>query len=188
MNCEEHERPINRRRYQRYEIDTQLHVTALGVEQRGAMRGRSLDISEVGIAGVFVTCVGCRYFRVLQLLSSAFQFASDARDGIWNCGSRVDDCRIGSLGLKFQRSQFLSPNSGNMWPFRRMSVRKMIPFRTRGIVTHFCCSECDWTLDLECPFLDSDHARRAEETHKAKHWYSAHDCSRFQKPAKKSEI
>ena len=55
MNCEEHERPINRRRYQRYEIDTQLHVTALGVEQRGAMRGRSLDISEVGIAGVFVT-------------------------------------------------------------------------------------------------------------------------------------
>ena len=54
MNCEEHERPTNRRRYQRYEIDTQLHVTALGVEQRGAMRGRSLDISEVGIAGVFV--------------------------------------------------------------------------------------------------------------------------------------
>jgi c-di-GMP-binding flagellar brake protein YcgR len=55
MNCEEHERPINRRRYQRYEIDTQLHVTVLGVEQRGTMRGRSLDISEVGIAGVFVT-------------------------------------------------------------------------------------------------------------------------------------
>jgi c-di-GMP-binding flagellar brake protein YcgR len=56
MNCaEEHEGPTNRRRYQRYEIDTQLHVTVLGVEQRGAMRGRSLDISEVGIAGVFVT-------------------------------------------------------------------------------------------------------------------------------------
>jgi c-di-GMP-binding flagellar brake protein YcgR len=56
MNCaEEHEGPINRRRYQRYEIDTQLHVTVLGVEQRGTMRGRSLDISEVGIAGVFVT-------------------------------------------------------------------------------------------------------------------------------------
>ena len=56
MNCaEEHDGPINRRRYQRYEIDTQLHVTVLGVEQRGTMRGRSLDISEVGIAGVFVT-------------------------------------------------------------------------------------------------------------------------------------
>jgi c-di-GMP-binding flagellar brake protein YcgR len=55
MNCEEHERPINRRRYQRYEIDTQLHVTVLGVEQRGTMRGRALDISEVGISGVFVT-------------------------------------------------------------------------------------------------------------------------------------
>src|SRR6266852_3741987 len=54
MNCEEHERPINRRRYQRYEIDTQLQVTVLGVEQR-TMRGRALDISEVGIAGVFVT-------------------------------------------------------------------------------------------------------------------------------------
>jgi len=39
MNCaEEHERPINQRRYQRYEIDTQLHVTVLGVEQRGTMR------------------------------------------------------------------------------------------------------------------------------------------------------
>ena len=53
MNCEEYERPINRRRYQRYEIDTQLHVTVLGVEQRKTMRGRSLDISEVGIGGVF---------------------------------------------------------------------------------------------------------------------------------------
>ena len=46
---------INQRRYERYEIDTQLHVTILGVEQRGTMRGRSLDISEAGIAGVFVT-------------------------------------------------------------------------------------------------------------------------------------
>ena len=56
MNCaEEHERPINQRRYQRYEIDTQLHVTVLGVEQRGTMRGQSLNISEAGIAGVFIT-------------------------------------------------------------------------------------------------------------------------------------
>ena len=56
MNCAEKPKPlINRRRYQRYEIDTHLRVTFLGVEQRGAMRGRSLDISEAGIAGVFVT-------------------------------------------------------------------------------------------------------------------------------------
>ncbi len=56
MNCaEEPERLVNRRRYPRYEIDTQLHVTTLGVEQRGTMRGRSLNISEAGIAGVFVT-------------------------------------------------------------------------------------------------------------------------------------
>ena len=55
MHCaEEDEPPINRRRYQRYEIDTQLHVTVRGVEQRVTMRGRALDISEAGIAGVFV--------------------------------------------------------------------------------------------------------------------------------------
>jgi PilZ domain len=56
MNCDaEHEPPINRRRYQRYEIDTQLQVTALGMEQGGTMRGRALNINEAGIAGVFVT-------------------------------------------------------------------------------------------------------------------------------------
>ena len=55
MTCAEDESPINRRRYQRYEIDTQLQVTLLGLEQRGTLRGRSLNISEAGIAGVFVT-------------------------------------------------------------------------------------------------------------------------------------
>src|SRR5437867_8621173 len=55
MNRAEDESPINRRRYQRYEIDTQLHVVMLGLEQRGTLRGRSLNISEAGIAGVFVT-------------------------------------------------------------------------------------------------------------------------------------
>jgi len=56
MNCaEEHKPAINQRRYQRYEIDTQLRVTMLGVERRGMMRGRALDISEAGIAGVFTT-------------------------------------------------------------------------------------------------------------------------------------
>jgi len=56
MTCtEEHERQINRRRYQRYEIDTELRVAMLGLEQRGTLRGRSLNISEAGIAGVFVS-------------------------------------------------------------------------------------------------------------------------------------
>jgi hypothetical protein len=56
MNCpNEQEGPINRRRYQRYEIDTQLDVTVLGVEQRRTMRGQALNISEAGIAGIFVT-------------------------------------------------------------------------------------------------------------------------------------
>ena len=56
MNCaEEHELVMKRRRYQRYEIDTQLQVKLLGLEQRGTLRGRSLNISEAGIAGVFVT-------------------------------------------------------------------------------------------------------------------------------------
>jgi len=72
-----------------------------------------------------------------------------------------------------------------MWPFRR--VRKMIPFGRKGVVTQFRCSHCDWTLDLESPFFYSDAARRAEESHKSKAWYSAHDCSMFQKPAKKSQ-
>src|SRR2546428_9382872 len=56
MTCtDEHERQKNRRRYQRYEIDTELRVAMLGLEQRGTLRGRSLNISEAGIAGVFVT-------------------------------------------------------------------------------------------------------------------------------------
>ena len=56
MTCTgEHERQINRRQYQRYEIDTELRVAMLGLEQRGTLRGRSLNISEAGIAGVFVT-------------------------------------------------------------------------------------------------------------------------------------
>ena len=56
MNCAEEPEPlVNRRRYPRYEIDTQLQVTTLGVAQRGTMRGRSLNISEAGIAAVFVT-------------------------------------------------------------------------------------------------------------------------------------
>jgi c-di-GMP-binding flagellar brake protein YcgR len=55
MNCaEKPERPINQRRYQRYDIDTQLQVTVLGAEQRRTMPGRALNISEAGIAGVFV--------------------------------------------------------------------------------------------------------------------------------------
>ncbi len=56
MTCTgEHERQINRRQYQRYEIDRELRVAMLGLEQRGTLRGRSLNISEAGIAGVFVT-------------------------------------------------------------------------------------------------------------------------------------
>jgi hypothetical protein len=56
MNCSQgHEPAMNRRRYQRYEIDTQLRVTMLGLEQRETLRGSSLNISDAGIAGVFVT-------------------------------------------------------------------------------------------------------------------------------------
>src|SRR2546426_11400666 len=56
MTCAEEPKPLtNQRRYPRYEIDTPLRVTTLGVEQRGTMQGRSLNISEAGIAGGFVT-------------------------------------------------------------------------------------------------------------------------------------
>jgi hypothetical protein len=59
----------------------------------------------------------------------------------------------------------------------------MIPFLAEGVVMRFRCSECHWTFDLESPFFYSDSARLAEESHKVMKWYSAHDCSRFAKPA-----
>ena len=46
--------PTTRRRYPRYEIETELSASNLGVERR-EMRGRSLNINEGGIAGVFAT-------------------------------------------------------------------------------------------------------------------------------------
>ena len=46
--------PETRRRYPRYEIETELSASILGVERR-QMRGRSLNINEGGIAGVFAT-------------------------------------------------------------------------------------------------------------------------------------
>jgi c-di-GMP-binding flagellar brake protein YcgR len=52
---EEHESPLNKRRCPRYELETELRATVFGAEQRGVMRGRSLNISETGIAGVFTT-------------------------------------------------------------------------------------------------------------------------------------
>jgi len=48
------ERKINSRRYQRYELETELRAVILGVEHR-EMRGRSLNINEGGIGGIFVT-------------------------------------------------------------------------------------------------------------------------------------
>jgi c-di-GMP-binding flagellar brake protein YcgR len=47
------ERRTSTRRHQRYELETELRAAILGVESR-EMRGRSLNINEGGIAGVFV--------------------------------------------------------------------------------------------------------------------------------------
>jgi c-di-GMP-binding flagellar brake protein YcgR len=58
MNGAEEHTSAMKRRYPRYEIDTELDVTIRGLEQRGTLRGRSLNISEAGIAGVFVTVGG----------------------------------------------------------------------------------------------------------------------------------
>jgi len=46
------EPPTTRRRYPRYEIETELTATILGVGGR-EMRGRSLNINEGGVSGVF---------------------------------------------------------------------------------------------------------------------------------------
>lgn len=54
-NDEQCEPPINTRRYQRYELETELRASLLCVERRGMTPGRSLDINEGGIAGVFAT-------------------------------------------------------------------------------------------------------------------------------------
>jgi hypothetical protein len=47
------ERPTNSRRFERYELETELRAAIPGVERR-EMRGRSLNINEGGIAGIFV--------------------------------------------------------------------------------------------------------------------------------------
>jgi len=44
---------MNNRRFERYELETELTAKILGVERHEMMRGRSLDINEGGIAGVF---------------------------------------------------------------------------------------------------------------------------------------
>jgi len=51
---EQPERTTRTRRHERYEIETELRAATLGVE-RCEMHGRSLNINEGGIAGVFVT-------------------------------------------------------------------------------------------------------------------------------------
>ena len=47
--------PPRQRRYERYDFDAQMQATMLGMEQRSPMRGRSLNISEAGMAGVFAS-------------------------------------------------------------------------------------------------------------------------------------
>lgn len=42
-----------RRKHERFELDSQLTAAITGVKEAGVMRGRSLDISQAGIAGVF---------------------------------------------------------------------------------------------------------------------------------------
>jgi len=54
MNGAEEHTSAVKRRYERCEIDTELLVNVHGADERAAMRGRSLNISEAGIAGVFV--------------------------------------------------------------------------------------------------------------------------------------
>lgn len=45
--------PTNTRRHHRYELDTPLIARVVGASQTGITRGRSLDISIAGIAGLF---------------------------------------------------------------------------------------------------------------------------------------
>jgi c-di-GMP-binding flagellar brake protein YcgR len=46
-------RTANSRRYRRYELETELRAAILGADHR-EMRGRSLNINQGGIGGIFV--------------------------------------------------------------------------------------------------------------------------------------
>ena len=52
---EEHIGSIDARRFPRYEIDTEIHAATFGSKQPEVMHGRTLSISEGGVAGLFVT-------------------------------------------------------------------------------------------------------------------------------------
>ena len=54
-NPEGHKSSIQARRFPRYEIDAEIHVAMFGREKQQVMRGRALNISEAGVAGLFVT-------------------------------------------------------------------------------------------------------------------------------------
>jgi c-di-GMP-binding flagellar brake protein YcgR len=49
-----HQGSIEARRFPRYEFDTEIHVATFGAEKQEVMRGRALNISEAGVAGLFV--------------------------------------------------------------------------------------------------------------------------------------
>ena len=56
MNRDDHyEPPIDTRRHQRYELETELTANIRGVERREVMRRHSLNINDGGIAGLFAT-------------------------------------------------------------------------------------------------------------------------------------
>ena len=52
---DQYESPRNTRRHQRYELETELTANVRGVERRQVMRGRSLNINEGGIGGLFTS-------------------------------------------------------------------------------------------------------------------------------------
>jgi c-di-GMP-binding flagellar brake protein YcgR len=59
---------IEARRFPRYEIDTEIHVAMFGKEKQEVTRGRALNISQAGVAGLFVggwdmgTAVNLKFF------------------------------------------------------------------------------------------------------------------------------
>src|ERR1700674_1314363 len=56
MNCPEDTKgAIDGRRFPRYEIDTEVDVATVGARDQRVMRGRCLNISKAGMAGLFVT-------------------------------------------------------------------------------------------------------------------------------------
>jgi PilZ domain-containing protein len=93
-SAQEQNRPINTRRFPRYEIDAELNVTTSDLEKGGVVRGRSLNISQVGMGGLFVS--GWDLGTVVNL-----EFSVPVASKPLSVGAMVCSCSDHRYGFEF---------------------------------------------------------------------------------------